>query len=66
MKDKNFKIISLYSFFRFTENFIIELKNKLINIEKQNNNLTGLLIFANEGINGTICAEEKVIKIALG
>ncbi len=66
MKDKNFKIISLYSFFRFTENFIIELKNKLINIEKQNNNLTGLLIFANEGINGTICAEEKVIEIVLG
>jgi len=66
MKDKDFKIISLYSFFLFSENFIIELKNKLINIEKQNNNLTGLLIFANEGINGTICAEEKVIEIVLG
>jgi len=62
MKDKNFKIISLYSFFPFSENLIIELKNKLLNIEK-NNDLTGLLIFANEGINGTICAEEKVIEI---
>ena len=64
MKDKKFQIISLYSFFPFSENLIIELKNKLLNIEK-NNDLTGLLIFANEGINGTICAEEKVIEIVL-
>ena len=66
MKDKNYTIISLYSFFLFSENLILEFKNKLLNIEKQNNNLTGLLIFANEGINGTICAEEKVIEIVLG
>jgi len=64
MKDKKFQIISLYSFFPFSKNLIIELKNKLLNIEK-NNDLTGLLIFANEGINGTICAEEKVIEIVL-
>ncbi len=64
MKDKRFQIISLYSFFPFSANLIIELKNKLLNIEK-NNDLTGLLIFANEGINGTICAEEKVIEIVL-
>jgi len=64
MKDKKFKVISLYSFFPFSENLIIELKNKLLNIEK-NNDLKGLLIFANEGINGTICAEEKVIEIVL-
>ena len=64
MKNKNFKIISLYSFFLFSENLILELKNKLLNIEN-NNDLTGLLIFANEGINGTICAEENVIEIVL-
>ena len=64
MKDKKFQIISLYSFFPFSENLIIELKNKLLNIETTND-LTGLLIFANEGINGTICAEEKVIEIVL-
>ncbi len=64
MKEKYFKIISLYSFFPFSENLIVELENKLLNIENTNN-LTGLLIFANEGINGTICAEEKVIEIVL-
>ena len=60
MKNKKFKIISLYSFFPFSKNLIDELKNKLLNIEKKNT-LTGLLIFANEGINGSICAEEKDI-----
>ncbi len=64
MKDKYFKIISLYSFFLFNENLIVEFKNKLLNIDN-NNDLTGLLIIANEGINGTICATENVIEIVL-
>ena len=64
MKDKNYKIISLYSFFPFQENLIIELKNKLLEIENEND-LSGLLIFASEGINGTICAEINLIDIVI-
>ena len=64
MKDKNYKIISLYSFFPFQENLILELKDKLLNIENKND-LSGLLIFASEGINGTICAENNVIEIVI-
>ena len=55
MKGKNYKIVSLYSFFPFQENLILDLKNKLLEIENEHD-LSGLLIFAHEGINGTICA----------
>ena len=64
MKGKNYKIVSLYSFFPFQENLILELKEKLLNIESIND-LSGLLIFASEGINGTICAEYNVIEIVI-
>ena len=64
MKGKNYKIVSLYSFFPFQEKLIIELKNKLLEIENEND-LSGLLIFASEGINGTICAEKNVIDIVI-
>ena len=64
MKGKNYKIVSLYSFFPFQENLIIDLKNKLLEIENEND-LSGLLIFASEGINGTICAEKNVIDIVI-
>jgi UPF0176 protein len=64
MKDKNYKIVSLYSFFPFQENLILELKDRFLKIESEND-LTGLLIFANEGINGTICAEQNVIDIVM-
>ena len=64
MKVKNYKIVSLYSFFPFQENLIIDLKNKLLEIENEND-LSGLLIFASEGINGTICAAENVIEIVM-
>ena len=64
MKDKNYKIVSLYCFFSFQENLILELRDKLLDIENKND-LSGLLIFASEGINGTICAEEDVIDIAI-
>ena len=64
MKGKNYKIVSLYSFFPFQENLILDLKNKLLEIENEND-LSGLLIFASEGINGTICAEKNVIDIAI-
>jgi len=60
MKGKNYKIVSLYSFFPFQENLILDLKYKLLAIENEND-ISGLLIFASEGINGTICAENNVI-----
>jgi len=43
MKGKNYKIVSLYSFFPFQENLILDLKNKLLEIENEND-LSGLLI----------------------
>jgi len=64
MKDKNYKIVSLYSFFPFQKNLILDLKNKLLEIENEKD-LSGLLIFASEGINGTICAEVNVIDIVI-
>ncbi|MDC3147318.1 rhodanese-related sulfurtransferase [Prochlorococcus sp. AH-716-I09] len=64
MKDKTYKIVSLYSFFPFQEKLILELKDQLLNIENKKD-LSGLLIFASEGINGTICAENNVIEIVI-
>ena len=62
MKGKNYKIVSLYSFFPFQENLILDLKNKLLEIANERD-LSGLFIFASEGINGTICAEKNIINI---
>jgi len=64
MKGKNYKIVSVYSFFPFQENLILDLKSKLLEIENEND-LSGLLVFASEGINGTICAEKNVIDIVI-
>ena len=64
MKGKNYTRVSLDSFFPFQENLILDLKNKLLEIENEND-LSGLLIFASEGINGTICAEKNVIDIVI-
>ena len=61
MSNNIYKIVSLYSFFSFQENSIIELKENLFSIEK-NNDLSGLLIIAREGLNGTLCAEEGIIE----
>ena len=55
MRQHIYKVVSIYSFFSFQENLILELKDKLLSIEKDND-LSGLLIIAKEGINGTICA----------
>ena len=35
MKGKSYKIVSLYSFFPFQENLIIDLKIKLLEIENE-------------------------------
>ena len=64
MRQNIYKIISIYSFFSFQENLILELKDKLLSIENDND-LSGLLIIAKEGINGTICAEENIIEKVL-
>ena len=64
MKSKNYKIVSLYCFFPFQENLILDLKKKLLEIEIEND-LSGLLIFASEGINGTICGEKNEIDIVI-
>ena len=64
MRQNIYKIISIYSFFSFQENLILELKEKLLSIENDND-LSGLLIIAKEGINGTICAEENIIEKVL-
>ena len=61
MRQNIYKIISIYSFFSFQENLILELKDKLLSIENDND-LSGLLIIAKEGINGTICAEENIVE----
>ena len=64
MKDKYYKIVSLYSFFPFQEKLINNLRDRLLNIENKND-LSGLLIFASEGINGTICAKKNVIDFVI-
>ena len=64
MRKNIYKIISIYSFFPFQENLILELKDKLLSIENDND-ISGLLIIAKEGINGTICAEENTIEEVL-
>ncbi len=64
MRKNIYKIVSLYSFFSFQEHLILELKDKLLSIENEND-LSGLLIIAKEGINGTICAEENIIEKVL-
>ena len=58
---KNFKsVISFYCFTHIDKNFLNELKNTLLNLEKEG--LTGLIIIAEEGINGTICGGDCITK----
>ncbi len=64
MRNNIYKIVSFYSFFSFQEDLIFEFKDNLLNFEK-NNDLSGLLVIAKEGINGTICAEERIIENTL-
>ena len=60
MRKNIYKIVSLYSFTLIKENLILEFKNELLRLEKSNS-LSGLLIIAKEGINGTICGEDSII-----
>ena len=56
-----YKIVSLYCFSRISEKKLSNLRDKLEKFEGKG--LTGLLILALEGINGTICGSEKIVDI---
>ena len=53
----NYKVISLYCFTEIDKNSILELRENLLTYEK--NNISGLIILGEEGINGTICGPEE-------
>jgi len=58
---KNFiSVISFYCFTHIQKNFLDDLKNALLKHEKEG--LTGLIIIAEEGINGTICGDDQITK----
>ena len=64
MRQNIYKVVSFYSFFANKEQKIIELKSNLLRIENEND-LSGLIIIAKEGFNGTICAEAYIIERVL-
>ena len=55
----SYKIVSLYCFISIKKSNLLSFRNKLLKFEKDN--LSGLIILAKEGINGTICGSEEVI-----
>ena len=57
----NYKIVSLYCFSPITQKQLIFLRDKLEKFEEEG--LTGLMILAQEGINGTICGRETIVNI---
>ena len=56
-----YKIVSLYCFSRISEKKLSILKDTLEKFEEKG--LTGLLILALEGLNGTICGRETIVDI---
>ena len=56
-----YKIVSLYCFSRISEKKLSNLRDKLEKFEGKG--LTGLLILAREGLNGTICGRETIVDI---
>ena len=54
-----YKIVSLYCFSRISEKKLSNLRDKLEKFEGKG--LTGLLILAQEGLNGTICGKEIIV-----
>ena len=56
-----YKIVSLYCFSRISEKKLSNLRDKLEKFEEKG--LTGLLILAQEGLNGTICGRETIVDI---
>jgi len=59
--NNSYKIVSLYCFRPISEKKLFNLREK---IEKYGEKgLTGLIILAREGINGTICGNEEIVNI---
>ena len=56
-----YKIVSIYCFSQISEKKLSHLKDKLGKFEEKG--LTGLLILAQEGLNGTICGSETIVDI---
>ncbi len=56
-----YKIVSLYCFSRLSEKKLSDLRKKLEKFEGKG--LTGLLILAREGLNGTLCGRETIVDI---
>ena len=54
-----YKIVSLYCFSHISEKKLSNLRDKLEKFEGKG--LTGLLILAQEGLNGTICGKEIIV-----
>ncbi len=52
-------VISFYCFTHIEKKYLENIKNTLLNLEKEG--LTGLIIIAEEGINGTICGGDQII-----
>ncbi len=55
----SYKIVSLYCFSPISEEYLFELRDKLLQFGE--NGLSGLIILAEEGLNGTICGEEEIV-----
>ena len=60
MKD-NYKIVSLYCFSPIEEKKLFNLRDEFEKFEEKG--LTGLIILAQEGLNGTICGKETIVNI---
>tara|TARA_B100000073_G_scaffold346903_1_gene359531 strand:- start:282 stop:1196 length:915 start_codon:yes stop_codon:yes gene_type:complete len=58
MKTK-YTVVSFYCFTSFNQDLITNLRNQLLELGKES--ITGLLILAEEGINGTVCGEKQLI-----
>ena len=61
--DKSYKIISFYCFIQIKEEFLLKFKTKLLQFEKKG--LSGLVVLAEEGINGTVCGSKEIINKVL-
>ena len=57
----NYKIVSLYCFSPIEEKKLFNLRDEFEKFEEKG--LTGLIILAQEGLNGTICGKETIVNI---
>ena len=55
--NNTYKIVSLYCFSRISEKKLLNFRDKIEKFEEKG--LTGLVILAKEGINGTISARSQ-------